>query len=103
MENQFGEKIRELRAQKNLYLRQVASLLEMDTALLSKIEKGSRLIKRKQIPVLADILKVDSNDLLVLWLADQLFEVVKDEDVALQAMNAAQKKIKTNNLNKGNR
>lgn len=103
MENQFGEKIRELRAQKNLYLRQVASLLEMDTALLSKIEKGSRLIKREQIPVLADILKVDSNDLLVLWLADQLFEVVKDEDVALQAMNAAQKKIKTNNLNKGNR
>ena len=39
MQSQFGEKIRTLREQQKLYLRQVAPLLEMDTAQLSKIEK----------------------------------------------------------------
>jgi transcriptional regulator with XRE-family HTH domain len=53
MKSQFGEKIRTLREQQNLYLRQVAPLLEMDTAQLSKIEKGLRQIKREQIPTIA--------------------------------------------------
>ena len=42
MKSQFGERIRALREKQNLYLRQVAPLLEMDTAQLSKIEKGLR-------------------------------------------------------------
>jgi len=89
MAKQFGERVRELREQQHLYLRQVAPLLEMDTAQLSKIEKGSRQLKREQIPLLAGILKVDASELLVLWLADQLYDVVKDEDVALKAIEAA--------------
>ena len=93
MQSQFGEKIRTLREQQHLYLRQVAPLLEMDTAQLSKIEKGSRQLKREQIPLLAGILKVDASELLVLWLADQLYDVVKDEDVALKAMEAAEEVI----------
>lgn len=40
MESQFGERIRTLRESHNLYLRQVAPQLDMDTAQLSKIEKG---------------------------------------------------------------
>ncbi|MCL9980596.1 MAG: helix-turn-helix domain-containing protein [Bacteroidia bacterium] len=103
MKSQFGERVRELREKQNLYLRQVAPFLEMDTAQLSKIEKGSRLLKRDQIPVLAEILKADSNELLVLWLADQLYEVVKDEDVALKAMDAAQETLKSNKRNKRNK
>jgi energy-converting hydrogenase A subunit M len=42
---------------------------------------------------LAEILKADSNELLVLWLADQLYDVVKDEDMALRAMEAAEEVI----------
>lgn len=42
MESQFGEKIRALREQQYLYLRQVAPKLEMEMAQLSKIEKGFR-------------------------------------------------------------
>ena len=60
MNSQFGERIRELREKQNLYLRQVAPLLEMDTAQLSKIEKGLRQLKRELIPILANILKVES-------------------------------------------
>ena len=49
MESQFGDKIRLLRKQEHLYLRQVAPLLEMDTAQLSKIENGQCYFKKEQI------------------------------------------------------
>lgn len=93
MESQFGQKIRILREKQNLYLRQVAPLLEMDTAQLSKIEKGVRQLKREQIPVLAEILKTSTDELLTLWLADQIYAVVKDEKLANEAMLAAEKNI----------
>ena len=93
MNSQFGVRIRELREKQNLYLRQVAPLLEMDTAQLSKIEKGLRQLKRDQIATLAGILKVEKDELLILWLADQLYDVVKDEKLANEAMQVAEKNI----------
>ena len=101
MQSQFGEKIRTLREQQHLYLRQVAPLLEMDTAQLSKIEKGLRQLKREQITILADILKVEKDELLTLWVADQIIEVTNDEDVALKAMQVAEKEIISNRKKKG--
>lgn len=100
MNSQFGERIRTLREKQNLYLRQVAPLLEMDTAQLSKIEKGVRQLKREQIPILAELLKTDKDELLILWLADQLYDVVKDEKLANEAMHLAEQKI---NLKKSNK
>ncbi len=97
MDSQFGEKIRTLREKQHLYLRQVAPLLEMDTAQLSKIEKGLRQIKREQIPILASILKADPDELLTLWLADQLYAVVKDEKLANKAMQVTEEKINSKN------
>jgi transcriptional regulator with XRE-family HTH domain len=93
MNSQFGVRIRELREKQNLYLRQVAPLLEMDTAQLSKIEKGLRQLKRDQIAILAGILKVEKDELLTLWVADQIIDVTNGEDVALKAMQVAEKEI----------
>lgn len=101
MKSQFGDRIRTLREKQNLYLRQVAPLLEMDTAQLSKIEKGLRQLKREQITILADILKVEKDELLTLWVADQIIEVTNDEDVALKAMQVAEKEIISNRKKKG--
>lgn len=93
MNSQFGELIRKLREKQNLYLRQVAPLLEMDTAQLSKIEKGLRQLKREQIPILAEIFQADKDELLTLWLADQLYDVIKDEKLANEAMQVTEEKI----------
>lgn len=103
MNSQFGERIRELRGKQNLYLRQVAPLLEMDTAQLSKIEKGMRQLKREQIPIIAEILKVSNDELMTLWLADQIYAVVKDEKLANEAMLVAEEKIKVNKKRKINK
>jgi len=93
MESQFGERIRTLREAQNLYLRQVAPQLDMDTAQLSKIEKGLRQLKKEQIPLLAEILKTDKVELETLWLADQLMQLVKNEPTAGEALKSVSKKI----------
>lgn len=94
MKNQFGEKVRALREKQNLFLRQVASMLEMDTAQLSKIEKGFRQLKREQIPVIAEVLNANQNELLTLWLADQLMDVIKDEPLADEVLKSVSKNLK---------
>lgn len=93
MSSQFGNKTRTLREEQNLLLRQVASILEMDTAQLSKIERGERQAKKETVLKIAVILKVKDDELLTLWLADQIYDVVKDEKNALKAMMVAEEKV----------
>lgn len=97
MKSKFGEHIRNLSIRQNLYLLQVAPLLQMDTAQLSKIEKGSRQLKREHISIIANALNTSSNELLTLWLADQIYDIIKDEQMATEAMQLAGENI---NLNK---
>lgn len=90
----IGQKLRELRENENLLLRQVAAALEMDTALLSKIERDERKINKEQVLSFAKYYKVQANDLLVVWLSDKLAFEVKDEDLGLKAMQMAEEKLK---------
>ncbi len=94
MNSRFGNKIRTLREEQNLLLRQVASILEMDTAQLSKIERGERQAKKETVLKIAVILNVSEKELLTLWLADQIYDVVKDDENALQAMMVAEDSLK---------
>ncbi|MBK9939152.1 MAG: helix-turn-helix domain-containing protein [Chitinophagaceae bacterium] len=93
MATQFGDRIRELRTKQKLLLRQVASKLDVDTSIISKMERGERPIKKEQITILAEILKADKDELITLWLADQLYDVLKDEKLANEAMKLAEQKI----------
>ena len=43
---------------------------------------------------IAQILNVKSDELLTLWLADQICDVVKNEDNALLAMMVAEESVK---------
>lgn len=94
MSNQFGNKIRLLREENNLLLRQVAPLLEIDSPQLSKIERGERQAKKEYIPLFAKIFKVTIDELLTLWLADQLFDVIQGEPMANKALKSVSKTIK---------
>ena len=47
--NSIGEILRKRREEKGLLLRQVAALLDVDTAILSKIERGERKAKKEQM------------------------------------------------------
>lgn len=91
---EFGDTIRELRKQKGLLLRQVAAQLDIDTALLSKVERGERSVRKEQVVHIARIIGADKKDLLVLWLAAKINDIIKDEDYAPEALSISLKKRK---------
>lgn len=90
----FGEHIKQLREQNQLLQRQVASVLEIDTAMLSKIERGERRAKKEHIPLLANLLHSNEKELYTIWLADQIYNLVENEEQALQALKIAENEIK---------
>lgn len=89
----FGEKIRELRENQGLLQRQLAASLEIDTPMFSKIERGDRKAKREQVEHLAILLDANLSELLRIWLADQIVELVKDEPQAIDALETALKEV----------
>lgn len=62
--------------------------------MLSKIERGERKARKEQVLLFARILKASVEDLMTLWLADQVLEVVQDEHSALRAVQLAEKEVK---------
>jgi transcriptional regulator with XRE-family HTH domain len=89
----LGKRIKELREEKELLQRQLAASLEIDTPMYSKIERGERNAKREQVLKLAKLLNTDKDELLTLWLAAQVYELVKDEKVAKAAIKFVEQKI----------
>ena len=88
----FTERIRQLRQERQMPQRKFAAALDIDTATYCKIEKGERRVKAEQIVIIASLLKTDKDELLTLWLADQVAAVVEDENlVADKAMRIAKK------------
>ena len=75
----FANQIKKLREENNLLQRQLASALEIDTPMYSKIERGDRLAKREQVVIIANFLSTDENELLSLWLADKVLDVLEGE------------------------
>ena len=91
----FGRKIRELRDENGVLQRQLAALLEIDTPMFSKIERGDRRAKREQVIKLAEFFHQDVNEMLTLWLADKVLDAVDGEqELSLQAIEVAQEQIK---------
>lgn len=91
----FGNKIKELRDEQGLLQRQLAAALEIDTPMFSKIERGDRRAKREQVIKLAELLHQDENELLALWLADKVLDVVEGEEkLSNNAINIVQEQIK---------
>jgi transcriptional regulator with XRE-family HTH domain len=93
MSSIFGNKIKTIREEKQIPQRQLAAALEIDTATYCKIEKGDRRAKREQVAVLADLLEVDSKELIRLWSADKVYDIIAEEEEATQILNVVAESI----------
>lgn len=82
----LGEKLKVLREAKGLVQRQVAAELEVDTAYISKMESNEKPVSRHHLKKLAQVLSITEDELLTLWLADKVYDVVKDEQVAMKSI-----------------
>jgi transcriptional regulator with XRE-family HTH domain len=89
-----GEILRSQREIKGLLLRQVAAKLDIDTAILSKIERGERKPTREQISKLADILELNKDTLIIQFMSEKIAYEIADEELGLQIMKESEKKYK---------
>ena len=91
----FTERIKQLREQRQLPQRKVAEALDIDGATYCKIERGERKAKREQLYFIAELLEADKDELLSLWLADQVAAVVADDkELSNRVLDIAKKRIK---------
>jgi len=89
----LGETIKSKRLKMGLLQSDVAVKIGIDAPLLSKIEKGLRRLKREQIPKIASILDADEEEILTIWLADQIYDLVKGENLTNVAFKKVEKII----------
>ena len=107
MKATFGEYIRQLRTDKGLTLTELAALLKLDSANLSKIENGKREFDEKRLDKLANAFNLNLEKLKVEYFGDQFAKkmyayncssetlIVEEEKVNyLKNINVKQGKIK---------
>ncbi|MCP4551577.1 MAG: helix-turn-helix transcriptional regulator [Bacteroidetes bacterium] len=96
----IGEILRENREKKGLLLRHVSAKLDIDTAILSKIERSERKTNKEQIIKLAEILDLKEEYLLIQYLSEKILYEIKDEELGSKALKVAEQKMKYISKNK---
>lgn len=96
----IGEKLRHIREEKELPLRKVAALLDIDVAILSKMERGERRITKEVVLKLAEIYDYNADKLLVSFLSDKILYEIQDEDLGIEALKVAEERAKYIKANK---
>ena len=86
--------LKNAREKKNLKTREVAQLLGIDQALISKFENGTRKPTRDQISKLATLLEIDYETLLIAWLKEKILYEIGTDEYALKALQVAEEQIK---------
>lgn len=89
----IGELIRTLREKEGYPLRKVAAYLDIDQAILSKIERGQRKLKKEQVVKLAGFFNYDEKKMLITFLSDRIIYEIGEEEYAKEALKAAEEKI----------
>ena len=96
----LADKLKQLREEAKQPQRRIAAALDIDTATYCKMEKGLYIPRREQIITLAEFYNCDNEELIKLWLANRLYEVVKDEDLARDAFVIVEDMLPSNSTNK---
>jgi HTH-type transcriptional regulator, competence development regulator len=91
--NSLGQKIRDLREKKGVLLRQLAAFAEVDTALISKLERGERRATREQVLKIAEYLEIQQNELIKLWLADKVADSIEGESNSVEVLKYVLKQL----------
>ncbi len=89
-----GQKIKELRESKNMLQRELASKLEVGDGFLSKVERNQKTLKREHLATISKIFNFPYTDLETLWLANKVYDLIKDESQAIKVLKVAEQEIK---------
>lgn len=89
----IGSLFKDAREEKGLTLREVADHMVMDTALLSKIERGKRRPTKEQVLSLSGYFGKDQRKWMVQWLADKVLYELEGEELAAEALKVAESRV----------
>jgi Fic family protein len=85
--------IKDARKEKDLKLREVAHLLGIDQALVSKFESGDRIPTEEQLKKISVILEIPYEKLAVSWLKQKIFREIGYSDFAYEAVNMVREEM----------
>lgn len=89
----LGSIIRSYREQKGKTLCEVAEYLNIDTGLLSKIERGKRNATLEQINQFAKYFRLKKKDLLVAWMSDKIIFDCGDIEMLKDVLKVTEGKV----------
>ena len=89
----IGILIRKLRQEKGYPLRKVAAFLDIDQAILSKMERGQRRISKEQIIKLAKFFNFSEKEMLVTYFSDRIVYEIGESQYSKDALKVAEEKI----------
>ncbi len=89
----FVERIKIAREKKNIPQKMLAEILGIDVPMYSRIERGERPAKRDQVIAIAKKLSIDEKELIHLWLAEKVLNIVSEEDDVNAVLNIVSSNI----------
>jgi transcriptional regulator with XRE-family HTH domain len=92
----FTDLLRRIREEKQIPQKRLAAALDIDTPMFSRIERGERLAKREQVIILAKVLELDENYLINIWMADKIYDLIKNENQPIEILEIVKKKFVEN-------
>lgn len=91
--NLFGEYLRNRREQLGLPLRKVAAELDIDTSILSKIERNERVATKEMLPTLAKTLEVQEKEIQIEYIQSTILSELGDLKFLTEGLKNVLKKI----------
>ena len=92
--NSIGNIIRTKREEKGMLLRQLAAMIDVDTAIISKIERGERKARREQIIKISKVLGLNEKEILIEYLSENIAYELLQEDSVNDVLKVVEKKVK---------
>jgi transcriptional regulator with XRE-family HTH domain len=90
----IGNIIRTKREEKGMLLRQLAAMIDVDTAIISKIERGERKARREQIIKIAKVLGLNEKEILIEYLSENIAYEILQEDSVTDILKVVERKVK---------
>ena len=73
---------------------ELAAKLDRGEGFLSKVENDQKLLKREDLLKLSQIFNIEHSELETLWLANKVYDLIKDDNQGLSALKAAEDQMK---------
>jgi transcriptional regulator with XRE-family HTH domain len=91
--SELGQRLRNLRVDKQMTLHQVSKEADIDSPMLSKIERGERLPTNEQLQRLCKFFKVSESDLKVMQTAEKIIKEYGFNDTTYEAVRLVEEQL----------